>query len=63
MAGLQLPRDVAGTLKRTLHLFPANELGHLFGQLPELFEIDVAVGEPAVEQMCVSRTSECVLVE
>lgn len=59
VSGLQLPRNVAGALERALHLFPANELGHLFGQLPELFEIDVAVGEPAVERMpivgCVNR--------
>lgn len=46
-AGLQLPRDAAVALERALHLLPADELVHLFGQLPELLEVDVSVGEPS----------------
>lgn len=43
--GLQLPRDATVAFEYALHLFPANKFVHLFGQLPELFKIDVAITE------------------
>ena len=38
--------DFGVFLERTRHLFPRHKFRHLLGQLPELFKVDVPVGQP-----------------
>nr|CAD7603031.1 unnamed protein product [Timema genevievae] len=45
--GLQEGYDLSVFFKRTDHLLPGDKLGDLFGQLPELLKVDVAVRESA----------------
>lgn len=46
-ARLEESNDTRIFLKGTCHLLPCNELCHLFGQLPELLEVDVPIRQPA----------------
>jgi len=45
-ARLKIMDDFGQFLKGTGDLLPRHELGDLFGELPELFKVDVAVGQP-----------------
>ena len=45
-ASLDEGDDPGILLKGTGHLLPGYELRHLLGQLPELLEVDVSVGQP-----------------
>lgn len=43
--GLEIVDEFVVLLERTRDLFPCDELGDLLCELPELFEVDVTVGE------------------
>lgn len=47
---LQQPCDARLAVESALDLLPADELLHLFGQLPEFLKVYVAVGEAAAEE-------------
>jgi hypothetical protein len=45
--GLEIVDEFVVLLEGTRHLLPVDELGDLFGELPELLEVDVSVWQSA----------------